>query len=320
MSHSPASSSLSNTARAPLRLPPIPGEREASQVYPRFAMDRSELVDGRLLFERRDGLDRAIRLGFFLVKIPPGFELEAGDRFAENFYRERTGGPLDLYRGFRAIRVPGDYQGHFDRPHDQWENFYIEMGNWDGCLPGAVVRLGHQMTDLGIAILCDVLRHVGIPKADWARVTSGLSEKRGHQMLAFNHFRADRAIRGCKFHRDSGWVTILRSTEPGLLGLIEGELHAIEPAPGYFIANFGSSLEVLTEHLPRQVRANVHGVARTERAPGRPERHSYVVFLDSNLGGSIYRYIDGEAHAVQSVAEFAVQEVTRTYDDDDQHL
>jgi len=44
------------------------------------------------------------------------------------------------------------------------------------------------------------------------------------------------------------------------------------------------------------------------------------VFLDSNLAGSIYRYDGRSPVRVQSVAEFAVQEVSRTYDDDNEKL
>jgi len=308
------------TGRAPVTLPPMPGEHEVAQTYPSFAMERADLAGDRLVFDHPQGFTKALSQGFFLIRIPDGVDLTAGDRFARHFFEPRRGDELDLYRGFRDAVVPGDYQGYFDREHDQWENFYIEMAHWAGVLPAAVSRLGHQMTDLGIAVLRNILAHLGLPERDWATVTSGLSEKRGHQMLAFNHFRSHKPTRGSKFHRDSGWVTILRSDEPGLLGLVEGQLCAINPVPGYFIVNFGSSIEVLTERLPRPVRANVHGVARTQRAPGQADRTSYVVFLDSHLTGSIYRYEGGEPRPVQSVAEFAVQEVNRTYDGDDLHL
>ncbi|RNG23579.1 hypothetical protein EEJ42_18595 [Streptomyces botrytidirepellens] len=172
------------------------------------------------------------------------------------------------------------------------------------------------MTGLGIAVLRAVFRHLDIPPQLWSTISSGLSDGRGHQMFAFNHFRSRKATRGCKFHRDSGWVTVLRSFEPGLLALIEGQLGAINPVPGHFIVNFGSSLEVLTQALPTPVRANVHGVVATERAAGHPDRTSYVTFLDSGLDGTIYRLENGTARPVQSVADFAVQEVSRTYDND----
>lgn len=310
----------SDTARAPVALPPMPDEAEAARVYPACEMERSRMEGGRLVFDRPEGFARALAQGFFLIRIPDDVDVAPGDRFASHFYEAKRGDALDIYRGFRDATVPGDYQGYFDREHDQWENFYIEMANWGGVLPPDVTRLGHQMTDLGIAVLRDVLAYLQLPEREWAQVTSGLSEKQGHQMLAFNHFRSNKPVRGTKFHRDSGWVTILRSVEPGLLALIEGTLCAINPVPGYFIANFGSSIEVLTERLASPVRANVHGVARTRRSAGQADRMSYVVFLDSHLAGSIYRYEDGAPRPVQSVAEFAVQEVNRTYDGDDLHL
>ncbi|PZU68709.1 MAG: hypothetical protein DI540_07760 [Sphingobium sp.] len=173
------------------------------------------------------------------------------------------------------------------------------------------------MAHIGVTILRSTLAKVGIPQAEWSVLTGGLSEGDGHQMLAFNHFRSDKPARGSKFHRDSGWVTVLRSTEPGLVGYIGNELRSINPEPGHFIVNFGSSIEVLTEGLSLPVRANVHGVARTRRQPGQSERVSYVTFLDSDLDADIYRYGPHGREKLQTVAEFAVQEVSRTYDDDD---
>ena len=309
----------SKTVRPPVHLPPMPGEREAAKTYLPIPMARSQIIGERLVFDETNGFTRALAQGFFLVRIPEGVDTTAGDLFAANFFKSCDGGELDCFKGYRNAVVPGEYQGYFDRENDQWENFYIELANW-ALLPSDVTLLGHQMTDIGIKILRNVLKFLDIPQCEWTKLTSGLSNKLGHQMLAFNHFRSDKPMRGSKFHRDSGWVTVLRSTEPGLLALVEGKLGAINPEPGYFIVNFGSSIEVLTEGFLTPVHANVHGVARTEREAGQAERISYVVFLDSNLAGTIYRYENGKPQALQSVAEFAVQEVSRTYDNNDRDL
>jgi hypothetical protein len=309
----------SATIRPQIILPSMPDEVEAAATYKSINLQRSRVEAGELIFEQPDGFYTAMRQGFFLVENPVGFDSTRADEFARHFYESRRGDELDEFRGFSAVAVPGDYQGYFDREYDQWENFYIEQGNW-GLLPSGVAAVGRQMADLGIEILRAVLGRLQLPEKDWAEATGGLSEYRGHQMLAFNHFRSQKRVRGTKFHRDSGWVTILRSTEPGLLALIDGELWSIRPEPGYLIANFGSSIEVLTERLPSPVRANVHGVVRTERKTGQDDRWSYVVFLDSDLSGTIYRYEEGERVAVQSVADFAVQEVGRTYDGNDAEL
>ncbi|MEV7601233.1 2OG-Fe(II) oxygenase family protein [Kitasatospora sp. NPDC089797] len=303
------------TARPPVGLPPMPGEREALAAHPPVELERSRLQGEDLVFDRAGGFDRALAQGFFLLRFPAGLDTEPGDRFAAHFHQDRAGDALDRYRGYRTVDVPGTYQGYFDREHDQWENFYIERANW-ALLPAEVATLGHRMADLGVAVLLAVLRHLDVPPRLWGEVTGGLSEHHGHRMLAFNHFRSNKATRGCKFHRDSGWVTVLRSVEPGLLALVEGELGAINPVPEHFIVNFGSSLEVLTAALPTPVRANIHGVVATERTAGRPDRTSYVTFLDSDLDGTIHRLENGTARPVQSVADFAAQEVDRTYDDD----
>lgn len=309
----------SPTFRTKVSLPPMPGEREAAARYRPVSLERSSIVGTELVFDEPDGFSNAIRQGFFLVRTPEELDLTPADNFARHFHEPPRGDDLDAFRGFDRVEVPGDYQGYFDREHDQWENFYIEAGNWE-LLPPGVAWAGRQMADLGISVLRAILHGLGFPRADWAEVTSGLSAHGGHQMLAFNHFRPDKPVRGSKFHRDSGWVTILRSTEPGLLALIDGELGAILPEPGYLIANFGSSIEVLTERTSHPVRANVHGVVRTERDAGQQDRWSYVVFLDSALAGTIYRYQNGRPVAVQTVADFAIQEVSRTYDENDGDL
>lgn len=308
----------SSTARRPVRLPPMPSERQAA-AYPTATLERARVTGGRLTFEHPDGFRRSLTQGFFLVEIPDRMDVAAGDRLAAHFHEAPRGDQLDRYRGYREIHVPGNYQGYFDREHDQWENLYVERQNWDR-LPADVAGLGAEMADLGIAVLRSVLAGLRLPEADWAEVTGGLTDGRGHQMLAFNHFRPEKAVRGSKFHRDSGWVTILRSTEPGLLALIQDRLYSVNPEPGYFIANFGSSIEVLTERLGTPVRANIHGVVQTERGPDQSDRTSYVIFLDSDLAGTIYHYENGAPRAVQSVADFAVQEVSRTYDGDDGDL
>ncbi|GHF58558.1 hypothetical protein GCM10010218_44840 [Streptomyces mashuensis] len=304
----------SATTRPPVPLPPMPAEQDATTGHPPVPLERCRLDDDDLLFDRPEGFDHALRQGFFLLAMPDGLDPAPGDRFARHFHEDPAGDAPDPYRGYRHVDVPGPYQGYFDREHDQWENFYIEKANW-ALLPHEVAALGARMAALGIAVLRAVLRHLHVPEPVWSIVTNGLTDGHGHQMLAFNHFRSAKPTRGSKFHRDSGWVTVLRSTEPGLLALVDGRLGAIDPEPGHFIVNFGSSLEVLTERLPQPVRANVHGVVSTRRAPGRPDRFSYVTFLDSALDGTVHRLENDEPRPVQSVADFAAQEVARTYDD-----
>ena len=84
-----------------------------------------------------------------------------------------------------------------------------------------------------------------------------------------------------------------------------------------FIVNFGSSFEVLTEKLKSPVRANIHGIVKTlKKHNGAPNRVSYVIFLDSDLSGNIYRYENNDPKPIQTMKDFAIQEVSRTYDNE----
>lgn len=302
-----------STYRAAVTLPPMPDESDLSQQCPPLTLPRAEIESERLMFDDPNGFDTAIARGFFLLRMPTGINLSPADQFAAHFHEDPADDCLDRFRGFRNVDVPGDYQGYFSREHDQWENFYIERSNWS-MLPAGIGDVGKAMSRIGRIVLTSALAHLGIPESWWSELTGGLSNDGGHQMLAFNHFRPKRLTRGSKFHRDSGWVTVLRSTEPGLVALVDDTLYAILPEPGYFIINFGSSIEVLTENMSRPVRANIHGVAGTNRGSDQLHRTSYVTFLDSDLNGTIYRGDGQSFHPVQSVTDFAAQEVSRTYD------
>lgn len=311
------------TFRKNVILPSMPSDIEGFNKLPKIEMPKGEIIDGNLIFKNQaNDFTKALELGFFLVKIPSEIDLSPGDRFVKNFFKPKDGNAnLDQYRGYKEVDLGQTYQGYFDREFDQWENFYIESSNWQKYLTPPLVLLGNQMTDLGITILRNVLKYLQIPEQIWTKVTSGLSDKKGHHMLAFNHFRSNKAVRGTKFHRDSGWVTVLRSWEPGLVALINDKIYAIDPVDKYFIINFGSSIEVLTGALNTPARGNIHGVLRTIRKVTEEDRYSYVVFLDSNLSGKIYQ-LDTKMNPqfLQTVADFAVQEVSRTYDDDNFQL
>jgi len=204
------------TFRKNVILPSMPSDIKGLNKLPKIEMPKGEIIDSNLIFKNQaNDFTKALELGFFLVKIPSEIDLSPGDRFAKNFFKPKDGNTnLDQYRGYKEVDLGQPYQGYFDREFDQWENFYIESSNWQKYLTPPLVLLGNQMTDLGITILRNVLKYLQIPEQIWTKVTSGLSDKKGHHMLAFNHSRSNKAVRGTKFHRDSGWVTVLRSWEP----------------------------------------------------------------------------------------------------------
>jgi hypothetical protein len=304
-----------STLRPVARLPALPNEKRALEECNPVLMSTARLDGEVLVFTDDDQWNKVFRDGFFLLQTPEEIDLSPGDDFVREFYCPKNHGGVD----YRDVKFNEQYQGYFDRPFDQWENFYVERANW-GSIPKRVSHLGSELADLGIIVLKNVLRRLDIPECHWGAITGGLTAGGGHRMLAFNHFRSEKTARGCKMHRDSGWVTVLRSYEPGLLALIDGQLRAINPRDGYLIINFGSSIEVLTNALDTSVNANVHGVAQTVgREPGA-DRHSFTMFLDSSLDGTIYQMNGHTPQAIQSVAAFAEQEVARTYDSDDDYV
>ncbi|RKS57735.1 2OG-Fe(II) oxygenase family protein [Photorhabdus asymbiotica] len=308
----------SSTMRAPVKLPPMPSESTALKTCKSVNMARSRLEGEELIFTDNDGFERAIRDGFFLLEAPSYMNFKYGDRLAYHFFEPATEGDLRPYTGFKSYTFSNSYEGYSDKKHDQWESFRIEREHWN-LIPAEVATLGRQMVHAGICILRSVLNYVGIPRSDWELVTGGCSEGLGTQNIKFNHYRSEKATRGSKLHRDVGWVTVLRTTERGLLAYIDDKLLAIDPVPGYLIINFGSSIEVLTENLIKNVRASIHGVVRTERN-GQRDRVSYTASLANNLTDNIYKYGPKGPISVQSVKEYVAQEVSRSYDDDDNTL
>lgn len=319
------SSIPSPTLRPAVALPPMPDEDEASRLYPACEMARARFERDALRFDEAKGFDRALSDGFFLLKIPTGVELDAGDRFVRHFFEPPARGKLAPYTGYRNRIVPGDYQGYFKREHDQWENFYIERSNW-GMLPAAVARTGKAMSGIGIDVLRATLGHLGIPEVEWNKLTGGLTAKRGHQMLAFNHFRSDKPVRGSKFHRDSGWITMLRSLEPGLEVRRGRQWLPVVPRPDAFVMNFGCAIEILTKDTRTPVAAVAHRVVEQQARPeGVPDRFSYALFADSSLDTAqcegLYRF---DPHAGLVLAadfnDFLDKILANTYERDTEGL
>lgn len=310
----------STTTETPVKPQPMLGGQEILAKYPSFQMERARMEGNRLLFDNPDGIMRALATGFFCVEIPSLFDLAAGDLFVRNFFEEPLGDDWDPYRGFKKVTLSGEYEGYTDDPDEQWEIFNVEMRSWDAILPDKVARLGYQMTDLGISILHNVLEYIAIQRSEWEKVTNGLSEKRGCHSFGFNHYRSEKNCRGVCFHRDTGWVTVLRSTEPGLLAVVGDELFRIDPVPGHFTINFGSTIELLTERLVTPVHASIHGVVRTQQSAKQSDRTSYALFLDSHEAGWVYRYENARPLPIETVAKFWQDDLSRVFAEYDPYL
>ncbi|MEU7167205.1 2OG-Fe(II) oxygenase family protein [Streptomyces morookaense] len=258
----------------------------------------AELRDGQLRFTAGDGLERALRDGFFYIDQPPGLDLAAGDRFARSFYLPAE--PGDPYRGFHhwSAAQLGAHQGYFCRDADQTEQFFLEKSWWESVYPPELARQAAAMRDVALDVLRAVLTTLDLPHDLWDQATGHSLTEHGTHTLTFNHFRPDVPRRGLNVHKDSGWVTVLRSTEPGLEADRDGTWHPIDPVPGTFIVNFGCAMEILTSRTAAPVAAVAHRVVRQPRGTdGKPDRFSYALFVDSSLDDAVcpglFRYEPG---------------------------
>ncbi|GHF58543.1 hypothetical protein GCM10010218_44820 [Streptomyces mashuensis] len=283
---------------------------------------RARLHDGRLEFTTPDGLEQALRDGFFHLDRPAGLDLTPGDRFARSFYLpagDRT--HHDPYRGFRhwtAERL-GPHQGYYCRDADQTEQFFLEKRWWNTVYPPALAHQATAMRDLALDVLRAVLTHLDLPRDLWDEATGHALTAHGTHTLTFNHFRPDVPRRGLNIHKDSGWVTVLRSTEPGLEAERDGAWHPVDPLPGTFIVNFGCALEILTRATATPVAAVAHRVVRQPPGPGgKPDRFSYALFVDSTLDDSVspglFRYEPGTGlHLETGFGRFLDEILHNTY-------
>lgn len=279
----------------------------------------AELHGEDLEFTTAGGLESALRDGFFYVRRPVGLHLSAGDRFARSFYR-----PPDChdaycgYQGWTADRL-GDHQGYFRRTDDQTEQFFLESAWWDQIYPADLARQAASMRDFALDVQRAVLARLDLPRSLWDEATGYSLTPRGTHTLTFNHFRPHVAARGLNVHKDSGWVTVLRSVDPGLEVARDGAWHPIDPLPGTFIVNFGCAMEILTRHTATPVAAVAHRVVRQpETGARKPDRFSYALFIDSTLDRDLcpglLRYQPGDGlHLEADFRRFLDDILTNTY-------
>lgn len=279
-----------------------------------------------LVFEEDGGLDQALSDGFFFLRPPTEVRLWPGDRFAHEFYRAQYGteSPIDQFRGFTSLDEDqlGKRQGYFRRDQDQTEQFFLESASWSTIFPTELAEQAEAMRSLAVEILRAVLVHLDVPDYLWDKATGYSVSGQGTYTLTFNHFRPEKRARGLNVHKDSGWVTVLRSVDPGLEAYRDGIWHPVNPIEGMFIVNFGCAMEILTRRTRRPVAAVPHRV-REQRpeSGGAPDRFSYALFVDSTLDEQLcpglYSYNPGEGLAFEGrFSEFLDTILTNTYERD----
>lgn len=274
-------------------------------------LPRSTIVDHELTFERPDDVERALRLGAFLVAVPEGLSMEPGLELCRNFFKPAHG-PDDRYRGHTTEEHADSKLGYSDRP-DQVEQLQLESAHWDKYLPAEVTALLREMEALTLDTLHGVMAAAGVPRTDWDTITGEASIGNGWCHSTVNHYRAHLAGRnGIVDHTDSGFITLLYADQPGLEVFYEGDWLPVEVQAEHLIVNLGDCLEILTRNLPRPITAVVHRVP--ESLPNREngDRSSFTVFMGPRYDMAIYQYdADGILTEHRGFRDFSVDKAAQ---------
>lgn len=257
------------------------------------AIREAELVQacfdsGALEFKSLARKRRAFADGIFMLKAPLDIELAAGDAFARGFYR----GDDSPYGRFRHVGSDtfADPLLGFHQRANQIEQFLLERRFWQAHYPPEIALLGERLNHLSQSVLRSVLAEVGIPEQDWRTATGGCSVLEGSYHLTFNHYRPEVEGCGLNSHKDDGFLTILRTTSPGLEVNRNGEWEWLPFDGRYFIINFGLSMEILTAGCLQPIAAVMHRVRRQTK-----DRSSFGHFTSSGCrpgaDQGIYRYV-----------------------------
>lgn len=248
------------------------------------------LVDGDLQFDGGESaFSRALTEGIFFLQIPDWVSVNVGEDCAQNFFRGPSHPPYGALRDLTSSQFDDPLLGFHERTN-QIEQFLLERRFWESSYPSPVAALGEELTMVSRQVIRSILEYVGIPEQDWERATGGCSEAEGSYHLTFNHYRPTVDEIGLSSHKDDGFVTLLRATDPGLEINRQNQWESLEPLPGYFIVNFGLSMQLLTSRCATPVAAIMHRVTRQ-----RHDRTTFGHFSSSrcidDADAGIYRYI-----------------------------
>lgn len=254
----------------------------------KYYLQKAEIVEDRLIFNNDRGFEKALEDGFFLVRIPDEVDLTAADTFAKNFYKPKSNfdDPSRQFKGFSAMThdVFGDPLLGFHKRKYQIEQFLLERRFWQEHYPSEVAVIGEALCKISTTIIKSVLAKVNIPHQFWDKASGGCSNGQGSYHLTFNHFRPEMDTLGLQEHRDDGFITILRSTEPGLEIFKDGEWLQLSAEPAYFKINFGLTMQILTKELDVPVAAVLHKVTQQAVAKRAEDRWSWGHFSSCRFG------------------------------------
>lgn len=231
-------------------------ERPAETAAP---LQCASLEGSELIFASAATRDQALDDGVFLLTIPESMDFTACDAFARQFYTGNEHLPYGWYRLLTGDRIGDELLGYHDRIN-QIEQFLLERRFWRAAYPSEINACGVELTAIAGLVLRAILKLTDLPMRYWDVATGGCSVESGSYHLTFNHYRPAQPGIGLSSHKDDGFVTILRTTSPGLEINRRNRWESVTPDPACFVINFGLSMEILTRQSSRPVSAIMHRV------------------------------------------------------------
>lgn len=253
------------------------------QIINHKILQKAFIKNNDLYFEQTQGFETAIKDGFFLLEIPKYINLEPGIKLGESFYKEQQE-ILNPYCGFKNKE-----NIYFDREHFQTEHILLDHNN-QNIFPAELNELCSQMNQIGITILQYIFEKLEIPEEVWFQVTGGAIKNKGTHWFACSHYRTHLPLPGCPTHKDTGFITVLYIDQDGLQAHIEDTWVNITPLQGYFVINFGASLEILTQNLKYPIKAILHRVQQIKIMRDQKDRYSFAAFLNAPSDLNLYQY------------------------------
>ncbi|MDO7925198.1 2OG-Fe(II) oxygenase family protein [Pseudomonas sp. KFB-139] len=270
----------------------------------------ARMLDGTLHFNEKNGFDLARKLGAFHLEHPRGLDFSAGIALAQNYYFDLDSDSRgdNEYRGFRQRDLGKSLLGYSHTGNDQDELLQIECGLWREYFPDAVADLLWAMNDLNRMVLAQLFKQVGIEEKYFDQITGGMSSNDALQYCIFNHFRSN-AVHplGLTAHKDSGFTTLLYTTEPGLESLENGSWIPFDPLAGHFTMVLGHSFELLMEKSSTPVQASYHRVRKIETHALKADRFTFGSYIGPRWDQDLYQFSEGRVRPVQSFIEFQKQ-------------
>ncbi|MGJ0577918.1 2OG-Fe(II) oxygenase family protein [Xenorhabdus bovienii] len=251
----------------------------------KYTPEYASIKNGNLYLNSKKSFIRALKDGFFSLKIPEDFDLSSGVKISKKFYIDENENDFSEYNGYRGYKKEKDI--YFDRDNYQTEHILINKDKREQLFPKEVNELSDKMHSIGKYILREVLSFVGISDLLWKDVTDSATDGGGVKWFAVNHYRSDLDFDGAPAHKDTGFITVLYCDKPGLEVYIDGQWLDVEIRQKHFLVNFGGALELLTKDMDTPVNAVLHRVRKYERKLHGEDRFSFAAFINP----ASYRYL-----------------------------